>query len=237
MLFRFRAAQAAEMGILDVSRTRRPKLITAEQSIPSCEKWRGQVLREVGRKVTKIQDVSLSDYQLRDLNDEINRLMREKHVWELRIKELGGPNYSRGGRVVDEDGKEIPGGGKGYRYYGRAKELPGVKELFEAARDAGKPQDVGDKGPTRGELLRKVDAGYYGYNLDEEDGTLLAYEAKREREAFKELMKDATDDVDPDWESIPGDAGDGVGWMLPTIEDVQQELMERRRKRLLDKLG
>jgi len=50
-------------------------------------------------------------------------------------------------------------------------------------------------------------------------------------------MKDATDDVDPDWESIPGDAGDGVGWMLPTIEDVQQELMERRRKRLLDKLG
>jgi pre-mRNA-splicing factor ISY1 len=237
MLFRFRAAQAADMGILDVSRTRRPKLITAVESIPVCEKWRGQVLKEVSRKITKIQEPSLSDYQLRDLNDEINRLMREKHVWELRIKELGGPNYSRGGRVVDEDGREVPGGGKGYRYYGRAKELPGVRELFEAARQAGKPQDV-DKGPTRAELLRKVDAAYYGYNLDEEDGTLLAYEAKREQEAFKALMETAAaDDVDPDWESIPGDTGDGVGWMLPTIEDVQEELMDRRRKRLLDKLG
>jgi hypothetical protein len=28
------------------------------------------------------------------------------------------------------DGKELPGGG-GYRYFGRAKDLPGVKELFE----------------------------------------------------------------------------------------------------------
>jgi pre-mRNA-splicing factor ISY1 len=237
MLFRFRAAQAAEMGILDVSRTRRPKLITAVESIPVCEKWRGQVLKEISRKVTKIQETSLSDYQLRDLNDEINRLMREKHVWELRIRELGGPNYSRGGRVVDEDGKEIPGGGKGYRYYGRAKELPGVKELFESAKAAGKPQEL-DKGPTRAELLKKVDAGYYGYNLDEEDGTLLAYEAKREQEAFKAMMEKAPqEEPDPEWESIPGDTGDGVGWMLPTIEDVQQELMERRRKRLLDKLG
>ena len=37
-------------------------------------------------------------------------------MWEVQIRNLGGPNYMRGGRVVDEDGKEIPGGGKGYRY-------------------------------------------------------------------------------------------------------------------------
>jgi hypothetical protein len=35
----------------------------------------------------------LSDYQVRDLNDEINKLMREKLAWEHRIKELGGPDY------------------------------------------------------------------------------------------------------------------------------------------------
>ncbi|KAL9068249.1 MAG: hypothetical protein Q9157_006567, partial [Trypethelium eluteriae] len=113
MLFRFRAAQAASLGILDAGRTRRPKSITAQSSIPVCEKWRGQVLKEISRKVTKIQDASLSDYQLRDLNDEINKLMREKHMWEVQIRQLGGPNYMRAGRTLDADGKEIPGGGKG----------------------------------------------------------------------------------------------------------------------------
>ncbi|KAL8945778.1 MAG: hypothetical protein Q9222_007725, partial [Ikaeria aurantiellina] len=82
MLFRFRAAQAAEAGILDIGRTRRPRAITTITSIPACEKWRGQVLKEVSRKVTKIQDPALSDPQIRDLNDEINKLMREKHMWE-----------------------------------------------------------------------------------------------------------------------------------------------------------
>lgn len=178
----------------------------------------------------------MSDYQIRDLNDEINKLMREKYVWELRIRDLGGPNYMRGGRVLDEDGKEVPGGGKGYRYFGRARELPGVKELFEAAKEAGKPQEE-DKGPTRAELAKYVDAGYYGYNLDEEDGTLLEYEAKRELEAFKTLMEQAENETDQqNWEEIPGDTGDGVSWSLPTLEQVQEELVDRRRRRLLDKL-
>lgn len=116
MLFRFREAQAADLGIIDAGRGRRPKLITSVTSIPVCEKWRGQVLKEVSRKVSKIQDPSLSDFMIRDLNDEINRLMREKHMWEVQIRNLGGPNYMRGGKVYDDEGKEIPGGGKGYRY-------------------------------------------------------------------------------------------------------------------------
>ena len=143
MLFRFRAAQAASLGILDAGRTRRPKAITTIDSIPTCEKWRGQVLKEVSRKVTKIQDPSLSDYQLRDLNDEINKLMREKHMWEVQIRQLGGPNYMRVGRTVDAEGKEVPGGGKGYRYFGRARELPGVKEMFEAARSRTREEEDG----------------------------------------------------------------------------------------------
>jgi pre-mRNA-splicing factor ISY1 len=116
MLFRFREAQAADLGIIDAGRGRRPKLITSVTSIPICEKWRGQVLKEISRKVSKIQDPSLSDFMIRDLNDEINKLMREKHMWEVQIRNLGGPNYMRGAKVYDEEGKEIPGGGKGYRY-------------------------------------------------------------------------------------------------------------------------
>lgn len=237
MLFRFRASQAAELGILDISRTKRPKAITQIDSIPVCEKWRGQVLKEISRKVSRIQEPALSDYMIRDLNDEINKLMREKYVWELRIRDLGGPNYMRGGRVLDEDGKEVPGGGKGYRYFGRARELPGVKELFEQAGKKNRPaEEEGGKGPTRAELAKHVDAGYYGYNLDEEDGTMVTFEEGRERESFNS-MAEKEDEVKGEWEALPGDVGDGVGWRLPSVDEVQEELVERRRRRLLDKLG
>lgn len=67
--------------------------------------------------MSKIQEASLSDFQIRDLNDEINKLMREKHMWEVQIRGLGGPNYMRGGgRVVDDEGREIEGAGRGYRF-------------------------------------------------------------------------------------------------------------------------
>lgn len=243
MLFRFRAAQAADLGIFDIGRTRRPKAITSVTSIPICEKWRGQVLKEISRKVSRIQDQSLSDYQIRDLNDEINKLMREKFMWEVQIRNLGGPNYTRGGgRVYDDEGREIPGGGKGYRYFGRARELPGVKEMFEAvARKRAAEQEEASGGGLRSdlaEMMRKhVDAAYFGYGLDEEDGTLLAYEAEKEKEAYENLLKKGDDATKDGWEPLPGDGGDGVEWRLPTLEEVQEELVERRRRRLLDKIG
>lgn len=37
--------------------------------------------------------VTASDDAIRDLNDEINKLFREKRHWENRIKELGGSDY------------------------------------------------------------------------------------------------------------------------------------------------
>ncbi|KAF1961601.1 Isy1-like splicing factor [Byssothecium circinans] len=243
MLFRFRAAQATEAGIIDISRTRRPKLITSITSIPVAEKWRGQVLKEISRKVTKIQDEALSDYQIRDLNDEINKLMREKFMWESQIRGLGGPNYMRGGRVVDEEGREVPGGGKGYRYFGRARELPGVKELFERQQRPEDDEGVSKGREKRSELRQRVDAGYYGYNLDEEDGTLLAYERAKEKEAWDDFLS-LGDEVGgkaggavKEWQELPGDKGDGVRWRVPTLEEVNEELVERRRRKLLEKLG
>ena len=250
MLFRFRAQQAASLGIIDAGRTRRPRNILEVDTVPACEKWRGQVLKEISRKVSRIQEPSLSDFQIRDLNDEINKAMREKHMWEVQIRNLGGPNYMRGGgKVYDEDGKEIPGGGKGYRYestlyrllqgltlhgryFGRARELPGVKEMFESA----KPKAPDKPLESRSNLRQKVDASYYGYNLDEEDGTLLAYEDQKEKEAHENLVQ-MGEQGEAGWEPLPGDAGDGVGWRLPTGEEVQEELVDRRRRRLLDKLG
>lgn len=71
---------------------------------------------------------SLGEHRIRELNDEINKMMRQKHHWEVRIRELGG-NAERGRQFIDIEGKELPGA-PGYKYYGAAKELPGVRELF-----------------------------------------------------------------------------------------------------------
>ena len=119
------------------------------------------------------------------------------------------------------------------RYFGRARELPGVKELFESS----KPKAPDKPLESRADLRRQVDASYYGYNLDEEDGTLLAYEAEKEKEAFQNLKEQGDGKSEAGWEPLPGDSGDGVGWRLPTSEEVQEELVDRRRRRLLDKLG
>lgn len=35
--------------------------------------------------------------------------------------------------MLDHEGKEVPGN-KGYKYFGAARDLPGVRELFEQAR-------------------------------------------------------------------------------------------------------
>lgn len=58
--------------------------------------------------------MGLSDYEIRDLNDEINKLMREKRHWENQIIALGGANYRRNVAMLDSEGKEVPGT-KGYK--------------------------------------------------------------------------------------------------------------------------
>ena len=35
--------------------------------------------------------------------------------------------------MLDSEGKEVPGN-RGYKYFGAAKDLPGVRELFEQER-------------------------------------------------------------------------------------------------------
>lgn len=137
----------------------------------------------------------------------------------------------RGGRVLDDDGKEIPGGGRGYRYFGRARELPGVKEMFE-----GKPKRPDKPLEARADLRMRVDAKYYGYGADEEEEALVAYEKGKEEEAREAVMERGEGVGEEGWEPLPGDIGGGR-WRVPGPEEVQEELVERRRRRLLENLG
>ncbi|KAI0249336.1 Isy1-domain-containing protein [Lactifluus subvellereus] len=180
MLYRFREAQAAELG-LGTRSDRRPRMASACKSLRECERWRGEILREISRKVSKIQDTGLTDYEVRDLNDEINKLMREKRHWENQIIALGGANYRRNVAMLDDDGREVPGT-KGYKYFGRAKELPGVKELFESRK---KEEDEENATHNFYKKFSNQGPAYFG-DLDEADGELMRYEEAAEQEEWEE---------------------------------------------------
>lgn len=64
---------------------RRPYLATECDDVRKAERWRRQIIGEVSKKVAQIQNAGLGEFKLRDLNDEINKLLREKGHWEDRV--------------------------------------------------------------------------------------------------------------------------------------------------------
>ncbi len=132
-LARWRQLQLKEQGKLRIDR--RPHLASEETNVKKAEKWRYQVVREIAKKVAQIQNGSnkisllrflwlllfesilagLGEYKIRDLNDEINKLLREKSHWEDRVKELGGIDFKKTApKMLDNEGKEVPGN-RGYK--------------------------------------------------------------------------------------------------------------------------
>ncbi|KAJ6565765.1 Isy1-like splicing family-domain-containing protein [Mycena vulgaris] len=147
VLYRFREAQAAELG-LTTRADIRPSMASA-------------------RQVAKIQDAGLTDYEMRDLTDAVNTQLREKRHWENQIVALGGANYRRSAAMLDDDGREVP-------RYQRIQALPGVRELCQnrnqdedadahyakfAAQPAGYfgDADEGDGAPRLSEYERKAE--------------------------------------------------------------------------------
>lgn len=87
---------------------RRPLVAGECMSVSEAEKHRRDIVRDVNKLVAQIQNASLGEHRIRELNDEINKKMRTKHYWELRIRELGGGDYKRGKSHYDIEGKELP---------------------------------------------------------------------------------------------------------------------------------
>ncbi|KAG0713340.1 Pre-mRNA-splicing factor ISY1 [Chionoecetes opilio] len=243
-------------------KSRRPYLASECEDLREAEKWRNQVISEVARKVSQIQNAGLGEFRIRDLNDEINKLLREKGHWEVRIKELGGPDYGRvGPKMTDMDGQEAPGN-RGYMYFGAAKDLPGVRELFEQ-----EPPPPPRK--TRGELMKDIDADYYGYR-DDDDGVLIPLERLEEKKVIKSSireyknkklaamreaeaedkeetepirMEEEDEDEECEGEQISPDETDERSEVarfmahvpnIPTQADIEATLVERKKKELLE---
>lgn len=197
----------------------------------------------------------LGEFRIRDLNDEINKLLREKRHWENQISALGGPHYRRyGPKMFDAEGREVPGN-RGYKYFGAAKDLPGVRELFEQ-----EPPPPPKK--NRGELMKDVDADYYGYR-DDDDGVLIPLEEKAEKIAQQNAIKKWKEkqnsgennknvDEDDDLYHIEGDARiiehveDSMGLLAPRFtahvpvpnqKDIEAALLRKKKQELLEKYG
>lgn len=131
--------------------------------------------------INEIQNDKLDEHRIRDLNDDINKRMRLKRAWEHRVMELGGPNFlaAQPTQFVDSGvAPDMKGGA--YRYYGAAKNLPGVRDLLKQATETERhvTQSID-------QLRRAVDVAYYGY-MDDDDGVLAPLELKAEKRTLAE---------------------------------------------------
>ena len=271
MLNRWVAAQRGEAG-LGLKPRRRPRMAGECKDLNECDKWRSQILREIGGKVMEIQNSSLEEARIRELDDEINKIMRVKHAWEKQILKLGGPNYIKAAAKTSDRGEppqphpfpncfataaaddslyffflsSRTAGGAEYKYFGAARNLPGVKELFN------KPK-MGAKKPrrTKQDLLRAIDADYFGYR-DEDDGVLVAAEAAAEEALSAHLLAEFEKRVAAgggggggaggaggeggEGEGGSGEGGDYVAFVpLPDEKDIERRVLDKKKEALLAK--
>lgn len=179
--------------------------------------------------------------------------MKRKHYWEIRIRELGGGDLlqTRSRQVLDIEGWEIPGV-PGYRYYGAAKDLPGVRELF-----AERKEEPVLRKRNRVDLYKNITPDYYGFR-DDDDGTLIAKEAQREKELRALAEAELADRLRKAAQDRQRSGGVFGGSGLPAVDDddsdeevgtnlhaadseegqmaasLQMKVVEQRRRDLLD---
>ncbi|KAK6017898.1 Isy1-like splicing family protein [Ostertagia ostertagi] len=181
-LFPFPFCRHAETRSFQGPIAKRPHDTSLCSNLDDAERFRREIAKEIAKKIALIQNPGLGEFKIRDLNDEINKMIRIKYAWEMRIRELGGMDYRKiSARELDKEGREVASN-RGYKYFGAAKDLPGVRELFEESKELEQMRK------TRAELMKHVDADYYGY-LDDDDGLLIPLEKEEEKRAIEQAEK------------------------------------------------
>ncbi|AFZ79863.1 hypothetical protein BEWA_027120 [Theileria equi strain WA] len=161
--------------------SRRPRHTSEVEDLKEAQHWRNLIVKDIMLSISRIQNASLGEHAIRDLNDEINRLIGLRKRWDERIIELGGPDYRPlSASIENAHGAELKVGGSGYKYFGAARNLPGVRELFEKEEQTVDTRDH-LQFQTRAELYRMINPDYYGFR-DEDDGQLLKAEQEKELE-------------------------------------------------------
>jgi pre-mRNA-splicing factor ISY1 len=209
----------------------RPRNPDEVSDLKTCEIWRAEIFDEIRDKIMYIQNPELGEHRIRDLNDDINRLYKERKLWENRILTLNGPDYTKvQPKIYDEDGKEVMEI-DGHYYYGAGRDLPGVRELYE------KKNYVAPR-LTRVDLYKKVDSVYYGLmdeneveDIEEIENEIEEKIIQKEIEKFKEIQKQKelnnTDKIESEEVEIY------KSYYIPNDEEVQYCLLEKRKKEIL----
>lgn len=227
MLARF---WAAKMNRDTKPRRRRPALADTCDRLDLAEKFRKQIIKEISKDVSFIQNAALGEHKIRDLNDNINKLFREKRHWERRIRELGGPDHSKSKMSLGDQAIVSTG----YMYFGAAKDLPGVRELLETRAESKSNRR------TRWELFQLIDYDYFGFG-DDEDGILAERERLAEQKAIAHkinLWKKERAGKGLDTYIMPLDE-ESRGKLktshvyLPSEEEIKKRLLEKRKQMLL----
>jgi pre-mRNA-splicing factor ISY1 len=211
---------------------KRPHLASECDHLADAEYYRHQIVREITASISKIQDAGLGDHVLRDLNDEINKRLREKYHWNKRIVQLGGLDYNaleRKRQVEEGDPYAAMGmaGTATYRYFGAARDLPGVKEILDK-----QAQKSMAKRGRNNNVWKYVTPDYFGWR-DEEDGVLVELEQQiiqqqqQHNEQEPSKKRKITDPNEP--------LGDYLD--LPSPAQVEEVLLEQKKKAMLAKFS
>lgn len=197
----------------------RPRNVQRVKSLPQAEKWRSIILGEISSKLTEINDPSVNNLRIQELNDDLNKLVKDKRTWEYRIKELGGNDYLRS--------KDITSTGlcsEGIWYFGRAKLLVNKKNVdLNTTTNTTKVEQRLKGKPLKQELSimtsrrKRLDDQYYGKMETKE---LLEYEQNRSKELAIARTKPHFSLLD-----------------LPTNEQVKKWLVDKKREQLMKRLG
>lgn len=145
----------------------RPSRVQSVQSLSQAEEYRRECVKELSAKLARIHESFINEHQIRDLNDSINHLMKERLAWEHHIKSMGGPDYlTYSKRQQNQGSVEVDG----TRYFGRARELGDVKEILKA-QESEEQKKLEKERTTKDEksLIKRIEqeshnlsANYYG---------------------------------------------------------------------------
>jgi len=131
-----------------------------------------------------------------------------------------------------------------YRYFGAAKKLPGVRELFRKRAPEREKR-------TRFEMMKGIDADYYGYR-DDDDGVLEELERAAEEGSLQQAREDwearkaarlaagePADEEESDGEGDGEEARRAERFQeaLPDREAIERAILEKRKREMLAMLG
>lgn len=210
-LNRYQAQKGKEAGALESDPSLRPKYVQSVESLPQAERWRQSVLADISVKLTKINDPSLPELEIRELNDSLNKLHREKRAWEYHIKKLGGNDYITFGQGSGGISRN------GVRYFGRAKELAEVKQT----------PAKGKKSTAKTEKNSTLLLQYYGVFDEQWVHQPICSDRHKLMEEVNTALGDAVLDA-------------GVGKKqerLPSSADVERWLVQRKKREILAQLA